>query len=403
LNRNRIDDDHIKTPILAAAPLSGSPKLAATTSKENFHEDRMRNLFEKTREGKKILSFYSWLKLFFYILSVFYGIGYHFRVLLYQSGMVKPKKLEAKVISIGNVTLGGTGKTPLVIYLSQKLKEKELKVAILTRGYKRKKKGLVELVGENKNRIAWTGVGDEPYLLASRLHDVPVIVSKNRRASGAYAERKYPAEVLVLDDGFQHWKLSRDLDIVVIDAANPFGNSKLFPAGILREPLSSLKRADIFVLNKTDQVSSKQNLIHMLKSYNQDAPIVESEYKIKSIERWFDHSLVEKKNLEGKKCLAFSGIGNPVSFEKSLKLLNVEVLKHHKFPDHFFYQKKELLNLEKETQELSADFMITTEKDSIRIPMMSELEIPIYVFKIDLVITKGEEIFWKKIEGLIQT
>jgi tetraacyldisaccharide 4'-kinase len=362
----------------------------------------MRNFFEKIQEGKKILSFYSLLKLFFYILSVFYGLGYHFRVLLYQSGVVKPKKLNAKVISIGNITLGGTGKTPLVIYLSQKLKEKKIKVAILIRGYKGRKKELTELVEENKNKIPWSEVGDEPYLLASRLYDVPVVVSKDRSASGVCAEKKYRAEVLVLDDGFQHWKLSRNLDIVVIDSTNPFGNSKLFPAGILREPLSSLKRADILVLNKADQILNKEDLIQILRAYNQNAPIIESVYAINSIERLLGHSLIEEKHLEGKKCLAFSGIGNPISFEKSLKRLKVEVLKHHRFPDHFFYQKKDILNLEKKAQKLGADFMITTEKDSVRIPMMNELKIPIYVFKIDLVITKGEEIFWKGIEGLIQ-
>jgi tetraacyldisaccharide 4'-kinase len=361
----------------------------------------MRNFLEKTLEGKKIFSFYPLLKLFFYILSLFYGLGYHFKIFLYQSGMVKPKKLKAKVISIGNITLGGTGKTPLVIYVSQKLKEKKLKVAILTRGYKRRKKELTELVGENKNKIPWSEVGDEPYLLASRLYDVPVVVSKDRSTSGVCAEKKYRAEVLVLDDGFQHWKLSRNLDIVVIDATNPFGNSKLFPAGILREPLSSLRRADIFVLNKADQILNKENLIQMLRGYNQYAPIIESVYAINSIERLLEHSLIEEKHLEGKKCLAFSGIGNPISFEKSLKRLKVEVLKHHRFADHFFYQKKYILNLEKKAQELGADFMITTEKDSVRIPMMNELKIPIYVFKIDLVITKGEEIFWKKIEGLL--
>ncbi len=361
----------------------------------------MRNFFEKIQKEKKIFSFYSWLKLFFYILSVFYGLGYHFKVFLYQSGMVKPRKLNAKVISIGNITLGGTGKTPLVIYVSQKLKERKLKVAILTRGYRRKKRKLTELVEENKNKIPWSEVGDEPYLLASRLHDVPVVVSKERSTSGVFAEKKYQAEVLVLDDGFQHWRLFRDLDIVVIDATNPFGNSKLFPAGTLREPLSRLRRAGIIVLNKADQVLNKENLIQVLRAYNQDAPIIESAYKINSIERWLEHSLIEEKNLEKKKCLAFSGIGNPVSFEKTLKHLKIEVLKHHRFPDHFFYQKKDFLSLEKEAQKLGADFMITTEKDSVRIPMMSELRIPIYVFKIDLVITKGEEIFWKKIEGLL--
>ena len=370
----------------------------------------MRNFFEKIQEEKKILSFYSLLKLFFHILSVFYGLGYHFRVLLYQTGVIKPKKVKAKVISVGNITLGGTGKTPLVIYLVQKLKERKLKGAILTRGYKRRKKELTELVGENKNRIHWTEVGDEPYLLASRLRDVPVMVSKERGISGVCAEKKYQSEVLVLDDGFQHWKLSRDLDIVVIDATNPFGNSRLFPAGILREPLSSLKRADILVLNKADQIPNKQSIIRILRTYNQNASIVESMYKVNSIERMFDHSSVdnhsplgmEEQKAQGKRVLAFSGIGNPFSFEKSLKLLKVEVLRHRKFPDHFFYQRKDILTLEKEAFKLGADFMITTEKDSVRIPMISELKIPIYILKIDLAITKGEEIFLEKIEGLLK-
>jgi len=370
----------------------------------------MRNLFEKVQREKKILSFYSILSLFFYIFSVFYWLGYRLRILIYQSGMVKPKKLKAKVISVGNITLGGTGKTPLVIYLVRKLKQKKLKVSILTRGYKRRKKELTELVGENKNRIHWTEVGDEPYLLASRLRDVPVMVSKERGISGVCAEKKYQSEVLVLDDGFQHWKLSRDLDIVVIDATNPFGNSRLFPAGILREPLSSLKRADILVLNKADQIPNKQSIIRILRTYNQNASIVESMYKVNSIERMFDHSSVdnhsplgmEEQKAQGKRVLAFSGIGNPFSFEKSLKLLKVEVLRHRKFPDHFFYQRKDILNLEKEAFKLGADFMITTEKDSVRIPMISELKIPIYILKIDLAITKGEEIFLEKIEGLLK-
>ncbi len=369
----------------------------------------MRNLFEKIQREKNILSFYSILKLFFYILSIFYWMGYRLRILTYQSGMVRPRKLKAKVISVGNITLGGTGKTPLVIYLVQKLKERKLKASILTRGYKRKKRGLTELTEENKKRISWTEVGDEPYLLSSRLCNVPVVVSNDRVASGVCAEEKYQAGVLILDDGFQHWKLSRDLDIVVIDSINPFGNLRLFPAGILREPLSSLKRADIFVLTKADQVPNKQNLIRVLRAYNQDAPIIESVYKINSLARWVYHPArgkyepvrIEEKHLEGRKALAFSGIGNPISFEKSLKLLKVEILKHHKFPDHFFYQRKDILNLEKEAFRLGADFMITTEKDSVRIPMISELKMQIHISKIDLVITEGEEIFWNRIEGLL--
>jgi tetraacyldisaccharide 4'-kinase len=369
----------------------------------------MRNLFEKIQGENKTLSFCSGLKLVFCILSAFYWLGYRLRVLAYQSGMVKPRQLKAKVISVGNITLGGTGKTPLVMYLAKKLRGRGFKVAVLTRGYKRREKELFELLGENQSKIHWTEVGDEPYLLASRLEDIPVVVSKNRAASGVRAEKKYQVEVLVLDDGFQHWRLARDLDIVVIDSTNPFGNLKLFPAGILREPLSGLKRADILVLNKADQTPNKQGLIHALRSHNQDAPIVESMYKVKSIEKSVSRSLgsrglpmrVEEKELRGKKVLAFSGIGNPLSFEKSLELLEVEVIKHCKFPDHFSYQELDILNLEKEAQELGADLMITTEKDCVRIPMMNDLQVPIYVLKIDLVIIKGEELLLRQIEGLL--
>ena len=370
----------------------------------------MRNLFERIQRKNKALSFYSIARLFFYVFSALYWLGYRLRVLVYQTGIVKPRILKAKVISVGNITLGGTGKTPLVLYLAQNFKKRGFKVAVLTRGYKRRKRGLTELIGKSKNRVHWTEVGDEPYLLASRLEDIPVVVSKDRGASGVRSEKKYQVEVLVLDDGFQHWRLARDLDIVVIDSTNPFGNLKLLPAGILREPLSSLKRADVFVLNRVDQVAKKQDIVSVLRSYNQEAPIIESRYKINSIERLFSLSPggrgllsvpVEEKELKGKKVLAFSGIGNPVSFEKSLELLEVEVIKHHKFPDHFSYEKPDVRNLEKEAQKSGADFMITTEKDSVRIPMMDDLQIPIYVLKIDLVIIEGEELLWKEIEGLL--
>ncbi len=369
----------------------------------------MRNLFEKAQKEKKALSFYSALQLLFHVFSALYWLGYQLKLVMYRSGMLEPKKLKTTVISVGNVTLGGTGKTPLVIYLVQKLRERKLKVAILSRGYKRRKKELTELVKPDENSIHWTESGDEPYLLASRLNHVPVMVSKDRRTSGVRAQSKYQTEVLVLDDGFQHRKLFRDLDIVVIDATNPFGNSRIFPAGRLREPLSSLGRADIIVLNRVDQIADRQNLIAELRRYNQDAPIIESVYRVNSVERLLDHStagrrspLRSEEKLQGKKALAFSGIGNPISFERSLKLLKVKVLKHHRFPDHFFYQKKDMLDLEKEAQELGADLMITTEKDSVRIPMINELEIPIWVFKIDLKITEGEQIFWNRIEGLLK-
>jgi tetraacyldisaccharide 4'-kinase len=336
---------------------------------------------------------------FLSFLSLPYRLACLTRLLLYRHGVCKQKKLEARVISVGNVTVGGTGKTPLVLYLAEKLQEKSKKVAILTRGYKRKKKEMVELTQETKGEINWEDVGDEPYLLAQRLLDLPIIVTKHRNRSGDYAIEKHGAEFLILDDGFQHLKLFRNLNIVVIDSVNPFGNGRLLPAGILREPMTSLKRADVFLLTKTDQASNKGALIRILKGYSPKAPIVESVYKIRSIVNLFDGSLVEPKEVKDTKAVAFSGIGNPSSFENSLSQLKIRILKHRRFSDHFPYRKKNVLDLKKEARVLGADFIITTEKDSVRIPLINDSEIPFYVLKIDLEITRGEEILLGRIEG----
>jgi tetraacyldisaccharide 4'-kinase len=321
------------------------------------------------------------------------------RTWLYQRGFCKQWKLKARVISVGNVTVGGTGKTPLVIYLAEKLKEKNRKVAILTRGYRRKKKQMVKLTKQTRERINWVDVGDEPYLLAGRLVDVPILVSKRRATSGRHAVRELGSETLILDDGFQHLKLSRDLDIVVIDSTNPFGNGRLLPAGILREPLTSLRRADLFVVTKIDQASSTDELIGILKGHNPQAPIVESIYRVRSVEDLVSGHPVEPKDIRGKSAFAFSGIGNPTSFETSLKQLGIRVLKHRKFRDHHAYGTKDIADIKRQAEESGADFIVTTEKDSVRIPLVKESEIPFYVLRIDLAVIQGEETLLNRIEG----
>jgi 3-deoxy-D-manno-octulosonic-acid transferase len=336
-----------------------------------------------------ILTIFSWL----------YRLGCAIRLFLYRCGVRQEKRLGAKVISVGNITVGGTGKTPLVIYLAEKLKERNKKVAILSRGYKRKNKKMLELTQKTRDEFTWEDVGDEPYLISQRLSDVPIIVSKHRNISGQYAIEKYGTQILILDDGFQHLRLFRNLDIVVIDAVNPFGNGKFLPVGRLREPLSSLKRADVYILTKTDQVSKVSELIDTLKKYNSHAPVVESIYKIRSMENLFDGSSVNLKDVENKKALVFSGIGNPLSFENSLKPLKIRTLKHQRFRDHYPYRQNDILHLIDQANSLRADFIVTTEKDSVRIPLIKEQEIPIYVLKIEIKITNGEEILLKKIEG----
>ncbi len=334
------------------------------------------------------------------LLSLPYRLGCDLRAFLYRCGLAKRKRLHAAVISVGNITVGGTGKTPLVLYLADKLKQQNKKVAVLTRGYRRKKKGLVELSGETTSETSWEDSGDEPYLLAQRLVDVPIIVGRRRDRTGEYAVAKFGSEVLILDDGFQHWRLSRDLDIVVIDSSNPFGNGKLLPAGILREPLAALKRANLFVLTKTDQAEDKAGLIARLRRHNPEAELVESVYQIRSVENLAEGSLLDIERLRDTKALAFSGIGNPSSFENSLKQLKISILRHRVFRDHYVYGRKDIMELTKQAKALEADFIITTEKDCVRIPLVKSSEVPFYVLKIDLKITCGEETLLNRIGGL---
>jgi tetraacyldisaccharide 4'-kinase len=349
-------------------------------------------------EGKREFPFatISWMLLPF---SFLYRLICKIRFLLYRYGIFRQKRSNARVISIGNITVGGTGKTPLVIYLTQKLKERNRKVAILTRGYGRKSKELVELIPETKEGKDWQETGDEPFLLANRLLDVPILVNKYRFLSAERATEKHRSEILLLDDGFQHLGIFRDLDIVVIDSVDPFGNGRLLPAGILREPLTSLGRADVFVLTKTDQISGKDDLIRALKEYNPKALVVESVYRISDIGNLAEGGSIDQKILEGKKALLFSGIGNPFSFERTVAQLKVEILGHRIFRDHFAYRDKDVLNLISEAQAAGADFIVTTEKDSVRIPFIKRPGIPFYVLKIDLEITGQEESFLSKVEG----
>jgi tetraacyldisaccharide 4'-kinase len=360
----------------------------------------MRDLFQPGQEKKKgpfralalvVLGFF----------SILYRLGHGTRRFLYRRGLRKQTKLKARVISVGNITVGGTGKTPLVIFLAEKLKARGERVAILTRGYKREKKEMLDLTQVARHEVNWRDTGDEPYLLARRLSDIPIIVAKNRCSSGNHAVEEHGARFLILDDGFQHLRLFRDSDIVVIDSVNPFGNGRLLPAGPLRETLTSLKRADVFVLTKTDQAANKEELVAMLRRYNPQAPIVESVYQVRSIERLSDGSPVRAGEVENRKALAFSGIGNPLSFENTLRQLGIRILRHHKFRDHFAYESKHMHELSREAESLDADLIITTEKDSVRIPLINEPKIPICVLKIDLKVTSGEDALLKEVGGKV--
>lgn len=317
-------------------------------------------------------------------LSLIYGLVV---VILAGFYKIRPMRFNAKVISVGNITLGGTGKTTLVEYLSAKLSLAGNKIAVLSRGYKR-----------DHRRPGARGLGDEPAMLQMNLPLVQVVVDKNRIKSGQTVIRDYASDTLILDDGLQQWKIFKDLEIVTIDAENPFGNYRLLPAGFLREPLSALKRADIFVLT---QVCSGQNLGDLtakLRRINSHALIVESRHEPKGVSR-IDQAdeLLDPGFLRGKPVAIFSGIGNPEGFENCICGLGIKVAKYFRFADHHDYTQADILRIIREAKENNLEAIITTQKDAVKI---MELEIKgtgILVLKIKLNIIKNEAEFNRRL------
>ena len=328
------------------------------------------------------------------ILSGLYCLIVGLRNFCYKIGIFRTFRLNAKVISVGNITWGGTGKTSFVSFLAKNLIRKNQKVAILIRGYKRKEKSMIALENKVEN-IDWQRTGDEAYLLGSNLNSVPVIVGKDRVKSGKYAIDKYSAQYLILDDGFQYRKLSKDINIVMLDAQNPFGNEKLIPAGKLREPLANIKMADILVLNNVEQAKDKKQLIDRLRKYNSIAPIIETKYAVKKICDLKEERFIQIDQIKGKKIIGFCGIGNPEGFKATLRNLGVEILDFVVFPDHYVYREKDVQRIGQRVSDKNADFVLTTEKDKIRLTAFKNLEIPIYFVEIESEIIRGQEDLWK--------
>ncbi|EQB64064.1 MAG: Tetraacyldisaccharide 4'-kinase [candidate division Zixibacteria bacterium RBG-1] len=356
-------------------------------------------LFQKT-DLKKLLI----LKPILILLSWLYFLLYSLGNFLYSVGILKTRDLKkdfpnAKVISIGNITVGGTGKTPWTIFLADKISKSGKKVAILTRGYGRKSSGQLILDEKNKTQKNWWEVGDEPFLMASKLNGIPIVVNSDRAEAGRWVLQNRQAQVLILDDGFQNKSLKKDLEIVIIDATNPFGNFKLLPAGILREPTKNLKRADLLILNKVDQDASKQKLLNYLTSISK-APIIKSQYGKNHFVNVYSEEIMPIEQLNEKSGLAFCGIANPYSFISSLNQSQIQIAATKFFPDHYVYKEKDMLNLVEEGLNQKVDFLVTTEKDKVRLPKIDS-NLPIYALGIQVEITIGEEVLEQKLKQVL--
>lgn len=315
-------------------------------------------------------------------LGWLYGKIINTRNSLYQKGSLKSYSLGVPTISVGNITVGGTGKTPLVAFAAEVLAEKGEKVCIISRGYKREDENKRVLVSDGKNILADVrNAGDEPLELANKLLGKAFVISDaNRVEAGIWAKQTFGITAFVLDDAFQHLKVKRDLDIVTIDATNPFGNGKTLPAGILREPLENLNRADLIIITRANLSEEIEKLKVKIKNYNPDCPIITASNKTSDLTKLKDSNkkLTTYHLPLTTKSLAFCALGNPNNFFAQLKNEDFNVVQTEKFPDHYFYTQKDIENLEALAKKNDAKALLTTAKDAVKLQDLT-FEIPCYV------------------------
>lgn len=314
-------------------------------------------------------------------ISRVYGPAMELRSKLYQNGWLKTHRLPCPVISIGNITLGGTGKTPMTIYLANLLQSMGYNPAIICRGYGGKCEHAGGVVTDGVSVfLGPEDAGDEPYLMASGLSGIPVVVGKDRCASGMKVWRSFCPDVIICDDAFQHLRLYRDLNLVLLDDDNPVGNGKIFPRGPLRESLHQLERADAFVTTRTETDKFEQNVFRK-KIKITDKPVFRCCHVADAVSFLGTGGLWEKcdpDEIRDKACTAFSGIARNEDFLRTLTGFGCRVKNFIFFPDHHDFSEKDLETVLRTAQKGRVEFIVTTEKDRVRLPKKMSLPIKIY-------------------------
>jgi len=315
-----------------------------------------------------------------------YGRIMDVRNTLYDRGFLKSYSLGARTISVGNLTTGGTGKTPLVALVAGMLAENGERVCILTRGYGRENPRERVLVSDGESVLADAKIGgDEPVELARKLLGKAIIVADADRVSAAnWTREKFAITTFILDDGFQHRRAKRDLDIVCIDATNPCGNGRILPAGTLRESFKNLDRADAIVITRANQVDDIDDLARRLKNRNNSAPIFKATTKIKRLVRMEEVPAHTQSNLQTR-LLAFSGIGNTENFFSTLRMAGFELSGTEIFRDHHRYVQSDVELLDRRANEITADGFVTTAKDAVKLADL-KFSKPCYVAEAETVI-----------------
>ena len=353
---------------------------------------------------------------FLFVLSHAYRFAVQFRIMLYTQSIMKRQNLGSFVVSVGNLTAGGTGKTPVVELLAKTLSGKGRKVAILSRGYRSKSRSFKDkikhffsgaeyrfppkIVSNGKEVLLDSQqAGDEPFMLARNLLErdgVPgtaVVVDKDRVNGGSYAIRHFNVDTLLLDDGFQYMPLRPKINIVLVDSTNPFHNHEMLPIGLLREPICNLVRADYIFLTKSDGRPSLQRLKDFLGKHNSRAPIIECNHVPCNLKGVFDDKNLGLGALKGKKVATICGIAVPESFENYIRQLGATIVYKERYVDHHRYRTSEIEAFCQKGIEAGAQLLLTTEKDAVRIPKVDSKGRDFMFLRVEIRIISGQEHF----------
>lgn len=345
---------------------------------------------------------------FLYALSFLFSGIVQLRWYLYEHRLLRNKPLGCLVVVVGNLTVGGTGKTPVVEKFARTLHERGRKVAILSRGYKSKKEPLLrsmwrklthgqetppKIVSDGKEVLLDSEVaGDEPYMLACNLPGVIVLCDKNRVKAGSYAIRKFGCDTLILDDGFQYLPLKGRLNLLLVDKTNPFGNQHLLPRGILREPIKHLSRASYVFLTKSDGVKDEA-LLELIRENNPTAEIIECAHRPQYLQAIEGGERIPLERLKGAKIASFSGIASPESFENMLRDFGAEIRFNQRFLDHHRFSRSEIEHVYEQAEATEVEMVVTTEKDAVRLYEDIHCKVPVYFMRLEIDILSGEEDF----------
>ncbi len=297
-------------------------------------------------------------------IAALYGAAVRLRSWGYAAGVLRTARLQAPVISIGNLTMGGTGKTPTIIALGKRLLDSGHRVAVLSRGYKGEHSGGPLLVSDGQGIHATASeAGDEALVIARNLPLALVAVARKRVQAGAWLEKHFGVDVHLLDDGFQHLQLHRDLNLLVVDATNPFGGG-LPPRGRLREPLDAIRRADTVILSRSEPGHNYDELIETIRRYKPGIPCLLARQRLVSLRKLGEETELPLASLSGMDVGAFAGIGNPAQFLTTLGQAGIRVVQSFFFPDHHNYCARDYQRLGRECEKLGLAALITTEKDA---------------------------------------